>query len=175
MAEGGEPPAAAAAPVAMAVDEPPAPRAPKRMRLVLDDGTIIKGEEGAGAAQRLPAAVAHEAGLLTEAHLLKAQVLLLEEHAKLPEEGPLRTVSGGSKRSSSTAFEVRCGAPGAGPPRSTHRLHDLACAAGGLGLRARSQSERCPDALAPPHPPPAGHRLGQEVPGGRAGAQRRAR
>ena len=79
----------------------------KKMRLVLDDGTVILG----GGAVLRPAA-AHEAGLLTEAHLLRAQALLCEEHAKLPEEGPLKSLSAGSKRSADTTLEV--GPPPAG-------------------------------------------------------------
>jgi hypothetical protein len=88
----------------------------KRLVLRLDDGTMIKGSSGEGdapAATVLRPAEAYASGALTEAHLLKAQALLCEVHAKLPEEGPLRSLSMGSKRSVDTGFEVRAAA---GPP-----------------------------------------------------------
>ena len=65
----------------------------KKLVLRLDDGTVIRGGGGEGeapAAVVLKPAAAYAAGALTEAHLLKAQALLCEVHAKLPEEGPLR-------------------------------------------------------------------------------------
>ena len=81
----------------------------KKLALRLDDGTVIRGGGGEGeapAAVVLKPAAAYAAGALTEAHLLKAQALLCEVHAKLPEEGPLRSLSLGSKRSADTAYEV---------------------------------------------------------------------
>lgn len=89
-----------------------------KLVLRLDDGTLIKadgGEAGEGEGGAPPAATvlkpadAYSQGSLTEAHLLKAQALLCEVHAKLPEEGPLRSLSLGSKRSTDTGFhaEVR--------------------------------------------------------------------
>ena len=89
----------------------------KKLVLRLDDGTVIRaggGEGEAPAAVVLKPAAAYDAGALTEAHLLKAQALLCEVHAKLPEEGPLRSLSMGSKRSADTAYEV--GNATAAPP-----------------------------------------------------------
>ncbi|PSC74594.1 Swr1 complex bromodomain subunit Brf1 isoform A [Micractinium conductrix] len=77
----------------------------KKLVLRLDDGTLIKaGGEGTDAATVMKPAEAYGVGSLTEAHLLKAQALLCEVHAKLPEEGPLRSLSMGSKRSVDTGY-----------------------------------------------------------------------
>lgn len=91
-----------------------------KLVLRLDDGTLIKAAGGEGAeggaapaATVLRPADAYSQGNLTEAHLLKAQALLCEIHAKLPEEGPLRSLSLGSKRSTDTGFH--------GEVRSRHR------------------------------------------------------
>lgn len=103
---------------AEAAEAAPAPAPPtgagllKKLVLRLDDGTLIKAAGGEGgdakaAAMVLRPGAAYSGGKLTEAHLLKAQVLLCEVHAKLPEEGPLRSLSLGSKRSADTGFEVR--------------------------------------------------------------------
>lgn len=99
----------------------------KKLVLRLDDGTLIKaGGEGTDAATVMKPAEAYGVGSLTEAHLLKAQALLCEVHAKLPEEGPLRSLSMGSKRSVDTGYhhaEVRCrrrqAVSGGGGPRRT--------------------------------------------------------
>lgn len=86
------------------------PKKPRGLVLRLDNGTIISNREditkGAYAAVCLKPEEALEAGMLSEAHLLKAQALLCEVHAKLPEEGPLKSLSSGSKRSADTAFQV---------------------------------------------------------------------
>jgi hypothetical protein len=91
----------------------------KKLVLRLDDGTVIRssGEDGEAGVAVLTPAAAYASGVLTEAHLLKAQALLCEAHAKLPEEGPLRSLSMGSKRSADTSFEVRCVAGNPLPPR----------------------------------------------------------
>lgn len=87
-----------------------------KLVLRLDDGTLIKAAGGEGAeggaapaATVLRPADAYSQGNLTEAHLLKAQALLCEIHAKLPEEGPLRSLSLGSKRSTDTGFHGEVG------------------------------------------------------------------
>lgn len=105
----------------MSTEEPPS-RASlllKKLVLRLDDGTVIRssGEDGEAGVAVLTPAAAYASGVLTEAHLLKAQALLCEAHAKLPEEGPLRSLSMGSKRSADTSFEVRCVAGNPLPPR----------------------------------------------------------
>lgn len=79
----------------------------KTLRLRLDSGAIITTAGKDGEAELLDAAAAFTAGQLTEAHLLNAQALLCQIHAKLPDEGHLRTVSAGSKRSADTNVEVR--------------------------------------------------------------------
>lgn len=82
----------------------------QKLVLRLDDGTLIKaadhgeGGEAPATAAVLKPAEAYNRGSLTEAHLLKAQALLCEVHAKLPEEGPLRSLSLGSKRSVDTGY-----------------------------------------------------------------------
>ncbi|KAL4432569.1 hypothetical protein ABPG77_000506 [Micractinium sp. CCAP 211/92] len=88
-----------------------------KLVLRLDDGTLIKAAGGEGAEGSAPPAAtvlkpadAYSQGSLTEAHLLKAQALLCEVHAKLPEEGPLRSLSLGSKRSTDTGFHAEFGA-----------------------------------------------------------------
>lgn len=111
----------------------PAPEAPavkrdaasllKKLALRLDDGTVIRASDSDGAtATVLHPAAAYASGRLTEAHLLRAQALLCEVHAKLPEEGPLHSLSMGSKRSVDTGFEVRLPPP---PPAAaaTARRH----------------------------------------------------
>ena len=71
----------------------------------LDNGSVIRsGDEGA---EMLNPAKAMDRGMLSEAHLLKLQALLCEVHAKLPEEGPLKSISLGSKRSMDSVLEVR--------------------------------------------------------------------
>lgn len=94
----------------------------KKLVLRLDDGTLIKGSGGGDAGEAatvLTPTEAYASGALTEAHLLKAQALLCEVHAKLPEEGPLRSLSMGSKRSADTAFEVRPPPPPAAAGRGS--------------------------------------------------------
>lgn len=79
---------------------------PKKFTLRLDDGTIIKrdGEQPVV----LAPAEAWKAGHLTEDHLIKAQALLCEMHAKLPDEiEGLKSMSTGTKRSMDSVLEVR--------------------------------------------------------------------
>ncbi len=110
-----------------------------KLVLRLDDGTLIKAAGGEGAQGSAPPAAtvlkpadAYSQGSLTEAHLLKAQALLCEVHAKLPEEGPLRSLSLGSKRSTDTGFhaEVRCRRR-----RRSHRRATQPCAVWAPGAR----------------------------------------
>lgn len=89
-----------------------APARLPRMVMRLDDGTVIKSTGsggGAAAVQRLTPEQAFAQGLLLESHLLQAQSMLCEVHSKLPEEGPLKSISTGSKRSIDTVFEVNAG------------------------------------------------------------------
>ena len=131
-----EAPAADGAADAVPKEEPEAPkgREPasllKKLALRLDDGTLIKAD---GAVLRPGAA--YEGGRLTEAHLLRAQALLCEVHAKLPEEGPLRSLSLGSKRSADTGFEVRAAAAAAA--RRHRRWHRSARVGRGPAGRRR--------------------------------------
>jgi hypothetical protein len=90
----------------MITDDPALSRPAKKLALRLDNGTVIAGEAGQQARVLKPAE-AWEAGLLSEAHLLKAQALLCQIHAELPEEGPLKSMSTGSKRSLDSVLEVR--------------------------------------------------------------------
>lgn len=73
----------------------------------LDDGTVIRPGKGDGVeVEVLRPEDAWKAGLLNESHLLRMQALLCEVHAKLPEEGPLKSISLGSKRSMDSVLEV---------------------------------------------------------------------
>ena len=83
---------------------PPKPQ--RKIKFRLDDGTLIAASEDAKP-QVLKPKEAWEAGLLNESHLLRMQALLCELHAKLPEEGPLKSVSVGSKRSMDSVLDVR--------------------------------------------------------------------
>ncbi|KAK2079624.1 hypothetical protein QBZ16_002019 [Prototheca wickerhamii] len=76
-----------------------------RMTLRLDDGTTIRSR-GDGAAEVLKPRESYEAGLLSEVHLLRVQALLCQVHAKLPDEGPLKSLSLSSKRSAETVIEA---------------------------------------------------------------------
>ncbi|RMZ55780.1 hypothetical protein APUTEX25_005821 [Auxenochlorella protothecoides] len=76
-----------------------------RMTFRLDDGTTIRSS-GEGKATVLKARESFAAGLLSETHLLRVQALLCEVHAKLPDEGPLKTLSLSSKRSAETDVEA---------------------------------------------------------------------
>lgn len=78
------------------------------MTFRLDDGTTIRSS-GEGKATVLKARESFAAGLLSETHLLRVQALLCEVHAKLPDEGPLKTLSLSSKRSAETDVEVGTG------------------------------------------------------------------
>lgn len=95
--------------VALAVAPQAAPKPIKKLALRLDDGTLIRSAEEAP--QVLKPEDAWQAGLLNESHLLRAQALLCQLHAKLPEEGPLKSISIGSKRSYDSVLEV-CGRNG---------------------------------------------------------------
>lgn len=151
---------------AEAAEAAPAPAPPtgagllKKLVLRLDDGTLIKAAGGEGgdakaAAMVLRPGAAYSGGKLTEAHLLKAQVLLCEVHAKLPEEGPLRSLSLGSKRSADTGFEV---GP-AGSKRSRSLGGALANGADEFHMESptsaslpRAPSAYVPAAVPPPQP-----------------------
>ena len=79
--------------------------------LRLDDGTLISGckkhtSEEAAPVVCLKPEEAFEKGYLQEADLLRAQAHLCEVHAKLPEAGPLKSVSTGTKRSLDSVLEV---------------------------------------------------------------------
>jgi hypothetical protein len=95
----------ASEPAPMIEDALPAPAKTKKLALRLDNGTLIR--PNGQAAEVLTPSRAMEEGLLSEAHLLKMQALLCEVHAKLPEEGPLKSISLGSKRSLDSVLEVR--------------------------------------------------------------------
>jgi len=84
-----------------------APSETKKILLRFDDGTVVRFKPGAvGEAEILHPEAAWKAGFLKEEHLLRIQSLLCEVHAKLPDEGPLKSVSLGSKRSLDTVLEV---------------------------------------------------------------------
>lgn len=73
----------------------------------LDDGTTAKFICDTKTVELLDPQAAWKAGALKEEHLLRIQSLLCEVHAKLPEEGPLKSVSLlSSKRSIDTVLEV---------------------------------------------------------------------
>ncbi len=83
----------------------------RRISLRLDDGSLISGcskhtKSAAVAVVCLKPTEAYESGFLQEAELLRAQSLLCEVHAKLPEAGPLRSLSTGTKRSLDSVLEV---------------------------------------------------------------------
>lgn len=89
----------------------------RRISLRLDDGTIISGCQKHAKSEAvvcLRPEQAYESGFLHEADLIKVQSLLCEVHARLPEVGPLRSVSTGTKRSLDSVLEVGS-APGAAP------------------------------------------------------------
>ena len=85
---------------------PVAAKPVKRLALRLDDGTVIQSSDPALSPTVLKPKEAWEAGLLNESHLLRMQALLCELHAKLPDEGPLKSISLGSKRSFDSVLEV---------------------------------------------------------------------
>lgn len=75
--------------------------------LRLDDGTVAKFKDDTKAVELLDPQAAWKAGALKEEHLLRIQSLLCEVHAKLPDEGPLKSVSLlSSKRSIDTVLDV---------------------------------------------------------------------
>ncbi len=138
--------AAEAAPAAV---QPTGTALLKKLVLRLDDGTLIKAAGGEGGDAKAAAVVlrpsdAYTGGKLTEAHLLKAQVLLCEAHAKLPDEGPLRSLSLGSKRSTDTCFEVR---------RRRRRPPGLACSGPAAAWRAAGACWEWSGRLPAPHAP----------------------
>ncbi|EFN55691.1 hypothetical protein CHLNCDRAFT_133959 [Chlorella variabilis] len=136
----------------MAAQEPSARASAllKKLVLRLDDGTVIKGSgggEGGAAVAVLKPAEAYAAGALTEAHLLKAQALLCEVHAKLPEEGALRSLSMGSKRSVDTGFEVG--------PTASKRSRSLGAFGNGTAEDVLMDSPTSADLGGGYHAPPA--------------------
>lgn len=136
-----------------------APPAKRFLALRLDDGTLISNKPPHTAGQAavcLKPAQALAKGLLLEAHLLHAQSLLCEAHAKLPDEGPLKSLSASSKRSFDSVLEVRPGAriprardPGRGPGRAPGRFRPAASARTRRAAWARA---RDPAAMLSPHP-----------------------
>jgi len=80
---------------------------PRKFLLRFDNGTIARFKDlAAKEVEILRPEEALKAGLLGEEHLFRIQSYLCEIHAKLPEEGPLKSVSLGSKRSIDTVLEV---------------------------------------------------------------------
>lgn len=111
---------------------PPAAEAPPVKKIVfrLDDGTVIRRTGDSHDAEVLRPKQAWEAGLLHEHHLLRMQHFLCQIHSKLPEEGPLKSVSIGSKRSMDSVLEVRLPnflAPTLSPHFSLNYVHVLSC------------------------------------------------
>lgn len=138
-----------AAEAAPAAAQPTGAALLKKLVLRLDDGTLIKAAGGEGGDAKAAAVVlrpsdAYTGGKLTEAHLLKAQVLLCEAHAKLPDEGPLRSLSLGSKRSTDTGFEVR---------RRRRRPPGPACSGPAAACRAAGACWEWSGRLPAPHAP----------------------
>lgn len=107
----------------VAVPSPAGAKKKRRFSLRLDDGTLIRSTPD-GRVESLSPEEAYRRGFLSEEHLLHTQALLCEAHAKLPDEGPLRSISNMSKRSADTLLEVceraRCGR-GAGRRRAGAR------------------------------------------------------
>ncbi len=104
---------AAAAPSAGA--DAPAPA--RRLVFRLDDGTVIRAGAGAEPVEVLRPKEAWHAGLLRETHLIALEAKLCEVHAKLPDEGDLKSISTASKRSMDSVLEVRAPALRARAPR----------------------------------------------------------
>ena len=88
-----------------AAPAPAVAKPPRKLSLRLDNGTVIRATDTAEPSVLKPKD-AWEAGMLDESHLLKMQAMLCELHAKLPEEGPLKSISIGSKRSMDSVLEV---------------------------------------------------------------------
>lgn len=89
--------------------EVPAKRmvAPAKVVLRLDNGTLAKFACETKTVELLSPEAAFKAGALREADLLRIQSYLCEVHAKLPSEGPLKSVSlMSSKRSYDTVLDV---------------------------------------------------------------------
>eukprot|EP00887_Chlorella_sp_A99_P007918 scaffold12.g7918.t1 len=118
-----------------------------KLRLRLDNGAIVSADKGLVDPQ-----TAFKDGLLTEAHLLRAQALVCSAHALLPEDlNPLRSVSAGSKRSADTRVEADGKRARSGGAPLGNGLHDTA-AANGLGTLESPQSVGPPGGLVPPAP-----------------------
>jgi len=88
-----------------AAPAPAVAKPPRKLAIRLDNGTVIRATDSTEPTVFKPKD-AWEAGILDESHLLKMQALLCELHAKLPEEGPLKSISIGSKRSIDSVLEV---------------------------------------------------------------------
>jgi hypothetical protein len=104
--------------------------APVKVVLRLDNGTLAKFACETKKVELLSPEAAFEAGALREADLLRIQSYLCEVHAKLPSEGPLKSVSlMSSKRSYDTVLDV--GPGGAAGAKRAKSLLAMAGPAGG--------------------------------------------
>jgi hypothetical protein len=80
---------------------------PAKVVFRLDNGTLAKYVTESKHVELLDPKAAWKAGALKEEHLLRIQSYLCEVHAKLPDEGPLKSVSlMSSKRSIDTVLDV---------------------------------------------------------------------
>lgn len=79
---------------------------PAKILFRLDNGTMARFKGDSTSVELMDPMTAWKNGSLTEEHLLRLQSYLCEVHAKLPEEGPLKSVSVGSKRSIDTVLDV---------------------------------------------------------------------
>lgn len=104
--------------------------APTKVVFRLDNGTLAKYALESKQVELLSPEAAYKAGALREADLLRIQSYLCEVHAKLPSEGPLKSVSlMSSKRSYDTVLEV--GPGGAAGAKKAKSMLAMAGQAGG--------------------------------------------
>ncbi len=104
--------------------------APSKVVLKLDNGTLAKFACETRTVELLSPDAAFKAGALTEADLLRLQSYLCAVHAKLPSEGPLKSVSlMSSKRSYDTVLDV--GPGGAAVAKKAKSLLAMAGQTGG--------------------------------------------
>ena len=117
--------------------------APVKVVLRLDNGTLAKFACETKKVELLSPEAAFEAGALREADLLRIQSYLCEVHAKLPSEGPLKSVSlMSSKRSYDTVLDVGPGGA-AGAKRAKSLLAMAGPAGGGSTFRRFGVSALC--------------------------------